>query len=184
MIISIAGVPGSGKSVLARQLADELHYNFHSTGKHMRQLAQERGVTLEELGKLAQQNPSIDKELDDKLRSFKEQDNLVVDARLAWFFLPQSFKIWLHTDMHKSATRIFKDLNKGIRTNEIKKESVALSEVEEALKQRVASERERYKQYYGLDHYDISHYDCVIDTTELSISETLEKIKAVLALQK
>ncbi|GAG16314.1 unnamed protein product, partial [marine sediment metagenome] len=50
----------------------------------------------------------------------------------------------------------------------------------EKIKQREQSERKRYKELYNVDYYDKKLYDLVIDTTNLSIKEVVEKIiKAV-----
>ncbi|PIN81309.1 cytidylate kinase, partial [Candidatus Woesearchaeota archaeon CG10_big_fil_rev_8_21_14_0_10_32_9] len=65
MKITISGNLGSGKSTVAKMLAKDLGYSHYSTGDFMRKMAEERGITLLELGKIAENDSSIDYELDD-----------------------------------------------------------------------------------------------------------------------
>ena len=51
MIITISGTPGSGKSTVAKMIATKLGFKHYSTGDFMRQMAKERGISLEELSK-------------------------------------------------------------------------------------------------------------------------------------
>ena len=48
------------------------------------------------------------------------------------------------------------------------------------IRQREQSERKRYNNLYNIDCYDKKLYDLIIDTTNLSVNEVVEKIiKAV-----
>ena len=38
----------------------------------------------------------------------------------------------------------------------------------------------RYKKYYGVNHFDLSHYDYVIDTGTISKEQVVEKIIGIL----
>ena len=49
----------------------------------------------------------------------------------------------------------------------------------EKIKQREQSERKRYKELYNVDYYDQKLYNLIIDTTDLSINEVIEKITKV-----
>ena len=48
--------------------------------------------------------------------------------------------------------------------------------VKKALLLRKESDKKRYKKYYDIDCFDIEHYDILIDTTELTIQEVVDKI--------
>ena len=94
MIITISGSPGSGKSTVRDLLAQKLNLKRYSTGDFMRQLATKSGVSLEEFGKMAQQDSSIDKQLDDRqVKLGREEDNFIIDGRLSFHFIPNSIKI-------------------------------------------------------------------------------------------
>ena len=64
MIITISGLPGSGKSTVARLLADKLRLKHYSTGDYMRKMAGDRHLTLAQLGQQAEKDKKIDEELD------------------------------------------------------------------------------------------------------------------------
>jgi len=52
MIVTIAGTPGSGKSTVVKKVAEALGYRMISTGDLRGQVAQERGMTIDELNAL------------------------------------------------------------------------------------------------------------------------------------
>ena len=98
MNITITGNLGSGKSSVAKKLIEK-GYEYSSTGNIFRQLAMERGLSVEEFNKQINEaasrgDHSVDKMIDDTTtRIGKERDQVVFDSRLAWHFAPESFKI-------------------------------------------------------------------------------------------
>ena len=96
MNITITGNLGSGKSSVAKIL-QEKGYEIFSTGKVFRQLAMEKGLSVEEFNKqvneaAAQGDRSVDKMIDDTTtRIGEEKDMVVFDSRLAWHFAPKKF---------------------------------------------------------------------------------------------
>ena len=173
MIITVAGQPGSGKSTLAKNLAKALGLKHHSTGEIWREIAKERGTTPLKLNKVAESDESIDLELDKRTEKLgKREDNFVMDSRMAWHFIPKSVKIFVKTDLGVVAERIFKDRRKD------EKENTSLEKTLENLKSRMESERQRYLKLYGVDYLDGKNYNLVIDNSDASIEETLEKALA------
>ncbi len=163
-IITITGNLGAGKSTTGKAVASLLSYTHKSTGDFMRILAQERGVTLNELSIAAETDPSIDEILDNSNKELVSMENIVVDGRLAWFFIPESFKVFLKLKPEIAAERILKDTENKNRQNESgnfhTKDSIL-----NAINFRLESERKRYKDLYDInDHQDETNYDCVIDT--------------------
>lgn len=167
-IITIAGGLGSGKSTTAKLVGERLGYPRYSGGDFMRQMADTRGVSLEDLGTLAKSDESIDREIDTLQKRFMDtHDSFVIDSRLGWFLAPESFKVFLSLDGQVAAERVFADLQNNAmnRSNEVNTLPQSVSEVAEKQQARVASERARYQQYYGIeDHYDAKHFDIVVDT--------------------
>jgi len=171
MIITISGKPGSGKTTLAKSLAKKLGYKHYSTGDLMREIAEDRGMTLLELSKVAENDHSVDKALDERqIQLGKEEDRFVIDGRLAFHFIPKSVKIFCDIDIDVASQRVFDDQRK----REI--ENISLSATKKAMKRRIISEETRFEKYYGLDIYDLKHYDLVIDTTDTQHDEVLEKV--------
>lgn len=171
MIISISGRPGSGKSAVAIRVAEALGKRHVSAGDFMREMASERGMTILEFSRTAENRESIDHEIDARTRRLAEEsDDFVIDARLGWHFIPHSFKVFLEVTAEVAARRIY-DARRGTET-----ENVTLEETLRAIEERTQSERIRYQKYYGLDYANHEQYDLVIDTSEITIDEVVQAI--------
>jgi cytidylate kinase len=171
MIIAISGKAGSGKSTIARLLAKKLNLKHYSVGDAMRALAKEKNISLLQLSRLAEKDRSIDRELDKKqIELAQKEDNFVIDGRLAAFFIPKAdIKVFLECEDRVRAERILRDKREAEKSKNI-------NEVVKKIKKREDSERKRYKSYYKVDYHAKNLYDCVIDTTNLSIEEVTDKI--------
>lgn len=137
----------------------------------MREMAAERGVSILELSRSAQEREDIDREIDERtVRLAETGDDFVMDARLGWHFAPHSVKVFLDVRPEVAARRVF-EARRGSEH-----ENVDLENTTEAIKSRTESERERYLNYYGLDYTDHDHYDLVIDTSDMGIDEVVSRI--------
>ena len=157
--ITITGDLGSGKSAVSKILCARTGFNYISTGRIQRRLAEEMGLDTLEMNRLADVDPSIDEKIDGIFIELgNAPENYVVDSRMAWFFLPNSFKVYLKTDVEVAVDRI---LNDPGRTNE------AYETREEAIHKIVArkqSENNRFLTKYGADCTNMANFDLVIDT--------------------
>jgi len=159
MIITISGTPGSGKSTVAKIVAERLSLKHYSVGNFRREMAEKKGMTINELNKLGETDFSTDDEADKwQIELGKKEDNFIIDGRLSFHFIPDSIKIFIDVDMKEGARRIFNDHRDS---EDYKTEQDALNH----LKQRLESDKKRYKKYYSLDCHDKKHYNLVIDTT-------------------
>ena len=175
MIITLSGLPGSGKSTVAKILAEKLGYKRYYMGGIRRDAAKKTGMTIEEFNKLGEKDFSTDKMVDDLLVKIgKEEDNLVVDGRTAFHFIPNSIKVFLDVDLKEGARRIFEEKKQKNERNEKPTESV--EDELKNLKERMASDEKRYMKYYGFECYDKKHYDLVVDTTKIKPEQAAEKI--------
>ena len=96
MIITISGDIGSGKSTTGKLPCKKLDFNYLSTGAIQRQIAADMGMTTLELNHLTDSRLDIDEKIDSYTRALNDQDdNYVVDSRLAWHFIPKSYKVFL-----------------------------------------------------------------------------------------
>ena len=156
--ISLAGDLGSGKSTVGKLLAKKYGAEVYSTGTIQRQIALEMGMTTLELNKYSETHPEIDDRIDDGLRALnKAQADVIIDSRMAWHFVPDSFAVYMAADPVVSAERI---MNAG-------RESEPFQSIEEAVASvsaRRSSEMQRYRQLYGVNIKDTDNYDYVIDT--------------------
>lgn len=176
MIISLAGRQGSGKTTVGKILAEKLWFERFSTGDFMREMAMEKGMSLMELNTFSETDGGkIDAILDERQKKlWQEKDNFIIDARLAWHFIPHSFKVYLTVDDFVGASRIV-----GDSANPLRHSTDVHASIEEAMettKARRESESKRYMNLYHVDNHDLTHYDLVIDTTNTPPAEVVQQI--------
>lgn len=177
-LITIAGKLGSGKSSTAKKVAEMLGYKHLSSGDFMRDVASERGISLMELNRTAEGDNSIDKELDNRNIEIGKQSEIILDSRLGFYFIPDSFRVYLDLPLEVSAERILKD--KENNPNRLKEDSVSFNTKEDVMKSvinRQESERLRYEKLYGIkDVSNADNFDLIIDTSKYSLEEVTQKI--------
>ena len=171
MKITVSGIIGSGKSTVSKKLAEKLGLEYFSVGGIMRQMAVERGMQIKELTEHAKgDGGALDKELDDRqVKIGKTRDNFVMDSRLGFHFIPDSFKVFLYVGLDEGASRIF-SASRG------EESYLDIEEAKEHMVKRMSSEKQRYKQYYNLDFPDGCKFDLEIDTTDIGPDEVIERI--------
>lgn len=169
MIITISGLIGSGKTTVCRMLGDRLGYRQVISGHVFREMAKELGMSLEEFGKLAEQDPKFDHRIDERLLNVAHGGgDLILEGRLAGQLLRRN-------DI--PAFCIFLDAPPEVRVQRVSgREGVDLQAAIEEMRAREASEVLRYRKFYGIDVTDRSIYDMVIDTGALTPEQVVEMI--------
>ena len=167
-IITIAGDHASGQGSLADTLSRDLGYEIYRNGQYVRKLAKEMGMDIVEFQEYLNSHEELDRQIEKSASDYaKTHDNLVVDAKLGWYVIPDSFKIYLKVDIKKAAERVFND--KKRKDTEF---FDTIEEVEKKIIYRHNEENNRWFKTYGVNRDDMSNYDFVLDTTNLSIEET------------
>lgn len=174
-IISIAGTLGSGKSSTADRVAKHLGYERFSSGDFMRNLAIKLGVSLGELGLRAQTDRNIDDQIDEQVKKTGEKSKVVIDSRLAFHFIPESFKVYLDLPPEIAKERIFNNLKENALRRE-GEEGKNEDEIYANIIARRDSEKKRYMDLYNLDHTNKSNFDLVIDTNKNNLEEVVNII--------
>lgn len=158
MLITISGVPGSGKTTVARLLSKQLGIPHVYAGDVYRQQASERGLTLAQLNELAEQDHSIDRELDARLAEYARRGEVVLEGRLAGFIADEqnvdALKVWLTASDRVRAERVAE--REGVDAVAVLQENTA----------RHDSDAKRYKLIYGYDLDDTSIYDLSLVTDD------------------
>src|SRR5712691_1735135 len=133
-IITLAGSPGSGKSSTARAVAAALGFRHFSSGDVFRQLAAERGESIEAMNISAEAQRDIDLQVDNLLQEkYRTEEQLVIDSRMAWHWMPASFKVFLLLDPGTASERIFAHLKEGGRISE---DATSVKEVRRSIERR------------------------------------------------
>ena len=167
MNISFAGLHGTGKSTIAKKVAQYFDMTFYSTGMAFRELAKLKKMTLEEFSHYSEDHFEIDRLLDGKIRLLAEMTgkSYVFDGQLPAFMLGDlnSYRILLICDNDVRLMRMASRDNRSLEDQQ--KETTAREE----------SERERFIQLYNIDILDpetiLKNFDLIINTTKLNIEE-------------
>lgn len=174
-IITIAGRPGSGKSTASKAIAEQLGYEHFSSGDFFRAIGRERGIDVTQTNQAAENDAEIDRLVDERQTEIgKTQDQLVIDARLAWHFIPGSFKVYLDLDLEVAARRILAHMDPIRKAHEHIPDDPA--QYAEALQHRLELEATRYEAKYEVDLHDLSNFDLVIDTAAHKPEQVMELI--------
>ena len=168
MHITITGRLGSGKSTVAHLLADRHSYIYYSTGTIMRELAAEAGMTILEYNILCQKDPTEDRKIDDRTREVALEHkggHMIFDSRMAWFFAPDSFKVYVTVDTAVAAARVKREPRPGEPDDEV--------ELYRELEERSRVEQARFVQFYGegADYYNWQNFNLIVDSTTRSAEE-------------
>lgn len=173
-IITIAGAIGSGKSSTAKAVAARLGYKHFSSGDLFRSIAAEQGLSIEALNLSAEEREDIDHRVDKLLEKMGQtEEHLVIDSRLAFHWMSDSFKVYLALDPDIAAKRIFNHL---LTEGRVSQTADSVEEVRRNINIRVESERKRYANLYVIDVTDTSPFDLVIDTRVNALDEVVDLV--------
>ncbi|TET14185.1 MAG: cytidylate kinase [Candidatus Thorarchaeota archaeon] len=163
-VITISGLHGTGKSSVADIVAKRFGLKRVSAGVIFRELAKKRGLTLEEFSIVAEDDESIDRELDALLKTTAMKGNVLLDGQLAGWMAGDyaNFKILLTASVDARVKRI------------AERDEVSLEHARRETLNREKSERERYLEFYGVDISDQSIYDLVLNTEKYDLQGVIK----------
>ncbi|HVO23404.1 MAG TPA: AAA family ATPase [Candidatus Margulisiibacteriota bacterium] len=168
MLITISGLPGSGKTTVARLLSTRLGLPHVYAGDLYRKEAVDRGLSLEEFNRLSENDHSIDRALDARMAEYAKQGNLILEGRLAAFIARQegvdALKVWLTASEEVCARRV------------AQREGNDWQKVQQLNSLRQASDAKRYRAIYGFDLNDTSIYDLVLNSDNQTPEALAEQI--------
>ena len=171
-IISLGGELASGKGVVSKILMKKLDFTIYRNGDYFRELGQKMGMDVTSFNIYVEDHPEIDRQIEYGAAEYaKTHDNFVIDARLGWYAVPESFKVYLKVDIDVAAQRAFNDADR--------KDTESFDTIEEQKQdmiKRANLEKERYFNLYGIRQGDISNYDLIVDTTYKTPEEVADTI--------
>ncbi|WP_251342750.1 (d)CMP kinase [Haloplanus halophilus] len=189
LFITVSGPPGCGATTLTEGLAEALDCGYVIGGDIFRDLAEERGLSLQQLIAKAEEDDEIDRALDQRLRRIAEQwgaanKAFILESRLAGWLAGNraDLRIWLDAPEEVRIERLsdYEVSYEIERPDERTSEDVRLQELddEEAigplLRVREVSEAGRYRSYYGIDVEDQSFYDLCLNTARWDADTVLD----------
>lgn len=164
--ITIFGLAGTGKTTAGKMLAEKLGYEYMSSGSIFRSYAEKLGMTLNQFEELANSNDEYDKKLDTEVAIYgKKNKGFVFESRLAWHFIPDSFKVSLICPLEERISRI------------AHREGKSFDKVFDETLHREELITKRYKNYYDIDNFaDAKNFDFVVDTGPNNAEKVVEII--------
>lgn len=162
MHITITGMLGSGKSTVGKIISEVKGYELYSTGSIQRMVAQEKGLSTLELNKLMHTVPDLDNTIDSttvKIANENKDKSIIFDSRMAWHFVPESFKVFLTVNDYEAARRV---------VNADRGQVEGYTSIEDArykLKERALTEHQRFLRIYQANYWNFDNYDLVLDAT-------------------
>jgi len=170
IVICISGLAATGKSTLAKRLAESLSLRYVSGGEGLKMLAVERGYRpggrewwetedgmrfLEE----RMRNPEFDKLVDQKLIELAKAGDVVIDSWVLPWLYRGGFNIWLKAKTEVRAERM------------ARRSGINVEEARRLLEKRDSESIELYKKLYGIEvGRDFEPFHLVLDTSDLDES--------------
>jgi cytidylate kinase len=180
IVICISGLAGTGKSTVAKKIAEKYGLRYYSGGDALKELA--KGEKFAPKGRGWWESPAglsflsvrekdhkFDKLVDEKLLSFAEQGNVLLDSWTMPWLVKDGFRIWLLASLEKRAERV------------AKRDGVTKPQALQMLKQKEEKTRAIYKKLYGFDlGEDFKPFDLVLDTDDLGPEEVFNALCRVI----
>jgi cytidylate kinase len=179
-IICVCGMAGSGKSTVARRIAEEYKLRYFSGGDALMAFAIEEGFRPLERGwweskeglsflQKRGKDPQFDKAVDKKLLEVAEKGNVVLDSWTMPWLLKKGFKVWLEASVEERAKRI------------AGRDKTSYKEALEALKSKESQTKEIYSKMYGFKlGEDLEPFDFILDTEDFIASQVFEILRLVI----
>ncbi len=168
LVITVAGPHGSGRTTQATKLAEVFSLRYVSTGTLFRERAQQLGVSLEEMTRIAAGDDAFDRFLDDRAKEETRKGGVVLDATLSgWVAVKPDLRIYLTAPIDVRVKRIAGRENRDVR------------EVEKETTLREKNELERFRRYYDFDLSDLSIYDVILNTEHFDADVVANILKNV-----
>ncbi len=172
MIITITGKPCSGKGTAAKLFCDKYNFEYIGTGNMFREYAKQCGYDILSFQEQNEKIKEIDKLIDNQIFEIGQQklnSNIVIDSRLAWHFIPNSFKVFIDIDDTTAGKRL-------LNANRETEKHSNLVEAISSLRTRWNVENTRYQELYSIDNLNFNNYDLIINSKDKTPEEIVEII--------
>jgi cytidylate kinase len=180
IVVCISGMAGTGKSTLAKKLAQKYKLKYYSGGDALKALAAEEGYNSSCNGwwerpeglrflEKREKNLKFDKAVDHKLLESAQKGNVLLDSWTMPWLLKTGFKIWLIASIEKRAERI------------AERDKITIKEARRVLKEKEAGTKAIYKKLYGFAlGEDFTPFHLVLDTDRLSAEQVFQVLSTVM----
>lgn len=174
LTITVSGLAGSGKSTVAKAIAQFFDLRLINAGDLFREYAQEREMPLDQISSSLPKD--IDYQIDKMSLKYAQQGNCVIVGRLSAWVAGQ----W-------ADCKIFVEAEKKIREQRVaQRDNLDLAEAIQQVKNRDERDQQRYQKIYQIDLNEKSIYDLTINNNQVGLEElkkqTIKKIEKFLKI--
>ena len=167
-VVTVGGPPGSGKSTAGRLVATALELEFRSAGDLFRAEARRRGMDLATFGQYASTHPEVDRDLDRSMQALATPGRLL-DGRIQGPLCRRA---------GVGVYDVVVTAREDVRIQRVAtRDGQSVDEARRLVRDREASERDRYRRYYGID-LDREPASLVVDSSDRPPEAVAEAILA------
>jgi len=161
--IIISGPIASGTSTAAKAVAEKLNLPYHSAGDFFRQYVIDHNIPLHDK---AQIPDDIEQKIDEELTQ-KAKEGAVIDSHYAGYFNRDN----------ENVLKVLLTCDEDVRIKRALSRKHTHTETPEEIKKREEGLDKKFRKLYADENYlDPKFFDLEIDTTNLPIEKTAEKI--------
>jgi CMP/dCMP kinase len=181
MKIFVCGFSATGKSCVVESIAKDLNLKIIHASDILKQISIGKvkdSISIENtkmntgwyensnLDLIRKKNDNLDLELDKFLLNYvRKNDNFIIDSWTLPYLYKKGFKIWLKADVIERIKRMSK------------RDNIDYEQASKLINKKDNFSKNKFKKLYNFElGKDLSNFDYIIDTTNLSIKEIKEKI--------
>lgn len=176
IVICISGLAGSGKSTVARRIAEHYGLRYCSGGEALKNIAAEMGYetaardwweTSGGINFLEKRldNPYLDRRVDEKMLEWAREGNVVLDSWTMPWLLRNGFKIWLEASENVRAQRV------------ARRDGISVEEALRLVREREGKTKEIYRRLYGFRlGEDFEPFHVILDVNNLDREEVFKAL--------
>ena len=177
IILCICGMAGSGKTTVARRLAEFYGLKYYSGGDALKAVAGDMGYettgkgwweTREGLRFLEERlnHLDIDKKVDEKLLEWAKEGGVVLDSWAMPWLLKRGFRVWLEASEEVRAQRL------------AERDRLSIERALGLLREKESKTREIYEKLYGFGlGEDFSPFHLILDVNQLNRDEVFQALR-------
>ncbi|MEM2431648.1 MAG: cytidylate kinase family protein [Candidatus Bathyarchaeia archaeon] len=176
IIICVSGLAGSGKSTVAKRIAEHYGLKYYSGGDALKAVAAEMGYNVSDRGwweteggihflEERLKNLDLDRRVDEKMLEWAKEGNVVLDSWTMPWILKEGFKIWL-------------DATEDVRAKRIAmRDGISVEEALRRMRDREGRTKEIYRRLYGFRlGEDFEPFHVILDVNNLNQDEVFKAL--------
>ncbi|MGL4525297.1 MAG: (d)CMP kinase [Spirochaetia bacterium] len=161
--IAISGKSGCGNTTASRLVSEKL--GIRMVNYTFRSLAEDEGVSFEEIRRRAELNDEIDRLVDQRQIEMAMDSSCILGSRLAiWMLKEADLRVYLNVNLEERVRRIHK------------REGGELAQRMQETVERDQLDHERYLRIYGINNDIFSFADIIINSSRLEAEQVANLI--------